>query len=81
MSHWLSLLLPGMLIQGGGLLHVDMFAHNKSGIAQQDSNQSQRPLLISKGNPISSRGCYQVFWWQPVWSVPALRPVCRLLRG
>jgi hypothetical protein len=24
---------------GGGLLHVDMFAHNKSGIAYRDGNR------------------------------------------
>jgi hypothetical protein len=42
------------------VLHVDMFAHNKSGIAYRDRNRSQRPLSITKRNPTSSRGCYQV---------------------
>jgi hypothetical protein len=44
----------------GELLHVDMFTHNKTGIATEIGADGQRPLLITKGNPISSRGCYQV---------------------
>jgi hypothetical protein len=43
------------------VLHVDMFAHNKSDIAYRRIGlDSQRPLLITKGDPTSSRGCHQV---------------------
>jgi hypothetical protein len=45
---------------GGGMLHVDMFAHNKSGIAYRVRTGGQRPLLTTKRNPTSSRRCYQV---------------------
>jgi hypothetical protein len=47
------------VIMGGGLLHVDMFAHNKSGIAYQNKNRRPETVVNYKGNPTSSRGCHQ----------------------
>jgi hypothetical protein len=36
---------------GGGLLHVDMFAHNKSGIAYRDGNRRSKPVVNHKREP------------------------------
>jgi hypothetical protein len=45
---------------GGDLSHVDMCAHNKSGVAYQDRNQRPETAVNHNRGPISSRGCYQV---------------------
>jgi hypothetical protein len=44
----------------GGLLFVDMFLHNKSGIAYRDRNRRSETVVKHKREPTSSRGCYQV---------------------
>jgi hypothetical protein len=59
-SHTPMLLRRGVISIGGELLHVDMFAHNKSGIAYQDGNRRSETVVNTKGNPTSSQGCYQV---------------------
>jgi hypothetical protein len=41
---------------GGGLLHVDMFAHNKSGIAYQDGNRRSE-TVVNGSCASSSRSC------------------------
>jgi UDP-N-acetylglucosamine transferase subunit ALG13 len=38
-------------IGGGGLLHVDMFAHNKSGIAYHDRNRRSETVVNHKREP------------------------------
>jgi hypothetical protein len=38
-------------VRGGGLLHVDMFAHNKSGIAYQDGNRRSKTVVNHKREP------------------------------
>jgi hypothetical protein len=43
------LLAVYVVLFNGGLLHVDRFAHNKSGIAYQD--KSRRPETIYKREP------------------------------
>jgi hypothetical protein len=49
----------GTNLRGERWLHVDMCAHNKSGIAYQDRNRRPETVVNLKGNPASSRGCYQ----------------------
>jgi hypothetical protein len=41
----------GELLGGGGLLHVDMFAHNKSGIAYRDGNRRSMIVVNHKREP------------------------------
>jgi hypothetical protein len=36
---------------GGGLLHVDMIAHNKSGIAYRDGNRQSETVASHKREP------------------------------
>jgi hypothetical protein len=36
---------------GGGLLHVEMFAHNKSGIAYRDGNRRSETVVNHKKEP------------------------------
>jgi hypothetical protein len=36
---------------GGGLLHVEMFAHNKSGIAYRDGNRRSETVVNHKNEP------------------------------
>jgi hypothetical protein len=44
-------------VGGGGLSHVDMSTHKKSGIACQDRNQLLETVVkITKANPTSSQG-------------------------
>jgi hypothetical protein len=38
-------------ILGGELLHVDMFAHNKSGIAYRDGNRRSKTVVNHKREP------------------------------
>jgi hypothetical protein len=38
-------------ILGGGLLHVNMFAHNTSGIAYRDRNRWSETVESQKGTP------------------------------
>jgi hypothetical protein len=38
-------------IYGGELLHVDMFAHNKSGIAYRDGNRWSKTVVNHKREP------------------------------
>jgi hypothetical protein len=40
-----------MLLGGGELLHVDMFAHNKSGIAYRDGNRRSKTVVNHKREP------------------------------
>jgi hypothetical protein len=52
----------GFTFSWGELLHVDMFAHNKSGITYQDGNRRSKTVVypinnlvrVTKGNPTSS---------------------------
>jgi hypothetical protein len=39
------------LMGEGGLLHVDMFAHNKSGIAYRDGNRRSKTVVNHKREP------------------------------
>jgi hypothetical protein len=38
-------------LMGGELLHVDMFAHNKSGIAYRDGNRRSKTVVNHKREP------------------------------
>jgi hypothetical protein len=54
----------GLTLGGGGVvLHVDMFAHNKSGIAYQDRNQRPATVVNNMRAPHQQQHpttCYQV---------------------
>jgi hypothetical protein len=39
------------IYKGGELLHVDMFAHNKSGIAYRDGNRRSKTVVNHKREP------------------------------
>jgi hypothetical protein len=39
------------VVNGGELLHVDMFAHNKSGIAYRDGNRRSETVVNHKREP------------------------------
>jgi hypothetical protein len=58
----------------GFWVHIDTFAHNKSGIAYQDKSQGQTPLIIEKRNPTGSQGCHQTLPYKP-WKHAALSGV------
>jgi hypothetical protein len=45
---------------GGGLLHVDMFAHNKSGIAYRDGNRRSKTVVNHKREPQFASSVWQV---------------------
>jgi hypothetical protein len=47
-QHTIALSPPSM---GGGLLHVDMFANNKRGIAYRDRNQRSETVVDHKREP------------------------------
>jgi hypothetical protein len=44
--------LAQQLYLGGGLLHVDMFAHNKSGIAYREGNRRSKTVVNHKREPL-----------------------------
>jgi hypothetical protein len=50
----------GFLGGGGELLHVDMCSLQEWHCLPGQKPDGQRPSLITKGKPASSRGCYQV---------------------
>jgi hypothetical protein len=39
------------MLLGGGLLHVDTFAHNKSGIAYRDGNRRSKTVVNHEREP------------------------------
>jgi hypothetical protein len=43
------------------MLHVDMFAHNKSGIAYRDRSRQPESMFITRGNPTSSEAATQSY--------------------
>jgi hypothetical protein len=47
-----QLALQGPLTYGGELLHVDMFAHNKSGIACRDKNRRSETVVNHKRDAV-----------------------------
>jgi hypothetical protein len=44
--------LANLVFFGGALLHVDTFAHNKSGIAYQSKNRRSETVVNHKGEPL-----------------------------
>jgi hypothetical protein len=62
-NEWLHVHMRGLLAGRhsgeGGVLHVDAFAHNKSGIAFQDKSRLLETVVDHKRTPAGSRGCHQ----------------------
>jgi hypothetical protein len=61
-------------LREGGVLHVDMLAHNKSSTAYQAESRRLETVFVTlvKGNPTGSRGCHptdaaprHLACWQP----------------
>jgi hypothetical protein len=49
---WLPQLMTSQTnLGGGGLLHVDKFAHNKSGIAYRDGNRRPETVVNHEREP------------------------------